>query len=69
MIDNNTFHMWSKINTSAIDNGSRKTTPQKADIIKDTVPTPMQLADQKALLMVLLESFLNVLSSNKRSSV
>jgi len=67
-IDNNTFHRWSNVNTSAIDNGSRKTNQKIADIIKDTALTAVQLADQKALLMLLLESYLNVFSNNKRSN-
>jgi hypothetical protein len=60
LADNNTSHKRSKIYTSAIDYGSRK----KIKLIssKNTVLTPMQLDNQKALPMKVLESFLNVLS-------
>jgi hypothetical protein len=54
------------INTSAVDNGSEKKNQKKSPILsKNTVPTQMQLADQKAPLMLLLESFLKVSSKQQ----
>jgi hypothetical protein len=63
--DNNSSHKWRKLNTSAVDKGSekKKNNPKKYLISSEnTVLTPMQLADQKTLLMKLPESFPNVSS-------
>jgi hypothetical protein len=65
MTDNNTSNPRSMINTSAVNNGSEKKTKKSPISSKNTVPTQMQLADQKAPLMLLLESFLKVSSKQQ----